>query len=471
MSRRRQNGRGSHMNMPLQSLLIGMLMVVGIAQGKIVAPTSPMLVYDSIPALFGKQLEMGVDYSAHLQVVSSDLYLCGDSKDRQELVEDHDPTPDFVKIASDFVKIASMSMANHGIQLEKEEATTIALNINRKVVIPSDKAPVVLLAKRGICSFEEKVRTAMSLEPKTIGRKVIQYLIVYDDEIKSDLVPMSVTDGSGIDVSSFFVSTTTGQALLHILLNEPKSLIDWGGTLVRIDSSLPTPHTIYDDLREWVVVALYGFFFFASFYGCLMIFVRKGYIHTEGNTLIIGPPRGIPEMTRVSSSPSSLSSLLLTEAQVLHLPEVTYFEESATLTKSVDEQKSSTAPETCESIEANQLFEQICQRVSSSVKHQCSESKQTDTMCSICLEEYDDGEVLRVLPCNHNFHTCCIVPWLTEQHANCPLCKHSLVNPSSDEEEWEDIEDDVRPTTLRWRRPINEVGMWSFLRDDHEDSF
>jgi hypothetical protein len=257
------------------------------------------------------------------------------------------------------------------------------------------------------------------------------------------------------------------EALLHILLNEPTSLIDWGGTLVRIDSSLPTPHTIYDDLREWIVLALYGFFFFASFYGCLMIFVRKGYIHTEGNTLIIGPRQGTPEMTRVSSSLSSL----LTEAQVLHLPEVIYYDESATLTKRVEEQNSSTTTETCESIEANQLFDQTCQRVSSSVKHQCSESKQTDTMCSICLEEYDDGEVLRVLPCNHNFHTCCIVPWLTEQHANCPLCKDSLVIPPSDEEEREEIEHDVRPTTLRWRQPINEVGMWSFLHDDHEDSF
>jgi hypothetical protein len=239
---------------------------------------------------------------------------------------------------------------------------------------------------------------------------------------------------------------------------------------VKIDSSLPIPSTICDFLREWVVVIVGGFFFFLSCYGCLKIFARKGYIHTEGNTLIIGPRRSTPEMMRVSSRP------LLTEAQVLHLPEVTYFEESDTLTKSVEEQKSSTTLNTCESIEANQLLEQIlCQPVSScSKKGQCSESKQTNTMCSICLEEYADGEVLRVLPCNHNFHTCCIVPWLTEQQANCPLCKHSLVKPhSSDEEGWEDIEDGHRPTILRWRQPINEVGMWSFLRtdgDDHEDS-
>jgi hypothetical protein len=138
--------RGFHINMQSQSLLIGMLIMLRIAQGKIVAPTSPTSVYDSIPALFGKQLEIEVEYSAHLQVVSSDLYLCGDSKDRQELAEGHDdPT--------DFVKIASLSMANHGIHLEQEEATTMALNLKREVVFPNDKAPGKLRDIRCTASF------------------------------------------------------------------------------------------------------------------------------------------------------------------------------------------------------------------------------------------------------------------------------------------------------------------------------
>ena len=57
--------------------------------------------------------------------------------------------------------------------------------------------------------------------------------------------------------------------------------------------------------------------------------------------------------------------------------------------------------------------------------------------CSICLDEYEIGEQIRVLPCEHTFHSDCIFPWLTERSPTCPLCKAMFEAVRDEEEEGE----------------------------------
>uniref|UniRef100_A0ACD5ZFZ5 Uncharacterized protein n=1 Tax=Avena sativa TaxID=4498 RepID=A0ACD5ZFZ5_AVESA len=51
--------------------------------------------------------------------------------------------------------------------------------------------------------------------------------------------------------------------------------------------------------------------------------------------------------------------------------------------------------------------------------------------CSVCLGEFLDGELLRLLPkCGHAFHVPCIDTWL-RAHVNCPLCRAEVVVDSA----------------------------------------
>ncbi|KAL3353424.1 hypothetical protein AABB24_018246 [Solanum stoloniferum] len=50
--------------------------------------------------------------------------------------------------------------------------------------------------------------------------------------------------------------------------------------------------------------------------------------------------------------------------------------------------------------------------------------------CSICLGDYKDNDMLRLLPhCGHLFHLMCIDTWL-RLHPTCPICRSSSLSSS-----------------------------------------
>jgi len=43
--------------------------------------------------------------------------------------------------------------------------------------------------------------------------------------------------------------------------------------------------------------------------------------------------------------------------------------------------------------------------------------------CSICMDDYNETDKLRMLKCEHGFHVECIDKWLTECNYKCPVCR------------------------------------------------
>ncbi|CAL5333530.1 unnamed protein product [Camellia sinensis] len=56
----------------------------------------------------------------------------------------------------------------------------------------------------------------------------------------------------------------------------------------------------------------------------------------------------------------------------------------------------------------------------------------TSATCAICLEDYNVGERLRVLPCRHKFHAFCVDAWLTTWRTFCPVCKRDARTSTGD---------------------------------------
>ncbi|KAG7646803.1 putative transcription factor C2H2 family [Arabidopsis thaliana] len=46
-------------------------------------------------------------------------------------------------------------------------------------------------------------------------------------------------------------------------------------------------------------------------------------------------------------------------------------------------------------------------------------------VCTICLEEFDDGRSIVTLPCGHEFDEECVLEWFVRSHV-CPLCRLEL---------------------------------------------
>ena len=367
--------------------------------------------YESQPAFFGRRFVPNVKYQGRLQLIESDPYLCGGARDPDPDNENESTTRVFTNSGRRRTSLSSR-MFPWGAQ----RRANVPAGVNyepAKVIVPPDGSSVALLAKRGTCSFETKARTAMASLPKN----TVKWVIVYDNEQNTRLSPMSANDPRGVKVGLLLISKASGNDIVVKLTSQPTSSIEEGGLLVTMDSNSPWGPSFYDDPDGWIAVTLSGVIIFTMLFGCLLMCCQAGYIRREGNVIIFGNPQ---------MSVQDYRSRLLTEDQVMALPQVEYFcvdsLKPSAETRSNTTNEQGIAEQTADSSKAK--LKNISTAVNSDVSPSLGQNDYFENiMCSVCLEEYEAGEKLRLLPCKHSFHTDCILPWLTERSPMCPLCK------------------------------------------------
>jgi hypothetical protein len=55
-----------------------------------------------------------------------------------------------------------------------------------------------------------------------------------------------------------------------------------------------------------------------------------------------------------------------------------------------------------------------------------AEELKINTACGIWQEDFEKGEAIKVMPCNHAFKAEAITKWLTTEKAECPICRFKL---------------------------------------------
>lgn len=75
--------------------------------------------------------------------------------------------------------------------------------------------------------------------------------------------------------------------------------------------------------------------------------------------------------------------------------------------------------------------------------------------CAICLDEYEEGEQLKILPCSHTYHCRCIDPWFSRAtQRSCPVCKQSVAGTEDSSDSTVHSFGDEDPSLPGHRPPI-----------------
>lgn len=285
----------------------------------------------------------------------------------------------------------------------------------------------IVLIERGNCSFESKILNAQIAG--ALG------VLIYDNTHNDNLIMTGGKDLSTLNITipSFFIGLDSGIALkednivVEITTNEKDAEIDNNDD----DNDVPIVSMI--NLKLFGVVA-------GGIFALALVYIVMFYIYHHC-TARVHQPRTKKLVTTIKyhkqegnkGEPSTIVPATDVEAYSRRS-----LDESNEPTGpfSIEVVHSSDAVATVPTAEPNNNYCSIFNRCkyAKEITHAASKIFDLGGTCTICLENFEENELVFLLPCKHLFHEACVSGWL-KTHGNCPNCKHNLVEVKPETEE------------------------------------
>jgi len=284
-------------------------------------------------------------------------------------------------------------------------------------------------------------------------------------------------------------------ALRAILQNQTEDVRLNGGPILELDGIEPLilREPSLADVQTWVLIAMGGFFTFITVFGCLLVFVQLGVIPVNGQGQIMLSPEAIRRSRRLMTIEEV--ARLQPGGDLYGKPVNTVLDVENQLNAvdapppSSDKDGDNTASEEQAAAEVQQASNvtassEIIPAPNPEMDHQDDDDEEHS--CAVCLddlrnpvagEEEEDASAdpSLCLPCNHRFHSSCIIPWLTERQGTCPLCKFDVLQYviDADETSSEEKSSSRLGSSLSWcnqqARRLMRFG-WSPIRSNDSDN-
>ncbi|CAO3630092.1 unnamed protein product [Cunninghamella blakesleeana] len=319
--------------------------------------------------------------------------------------------------------------------------SSLTKNNNNDTLLPSflnnDQIPKIAIIKNGQCDLSDKIYNAQ----KYGAIACIIYNELNDNSIK---IQESIPYNTSISIPAYIVSSNIGNNLYNQLINclnnsqniSPSSppnsntniinnnISDLKRALaVRVSISPPisgTPSAL--EITFLVVTIILTIGLIAS--GIMHAYLWRKNRRIQRLMLEEGfiPP---------NSDQLPMGKQLLDESKLNLFPTRIIIEQD--LKNAKDKRKSTLS--TLKNNNTDHSSQQDDEKTNQEKKEGDDDYDDDEITCVICLELYKEGQKVRQLPCEHEYHCDCIDPWLKNKSGECPLCKYDCVRHISTPEQ------------------------------------